>query len=134
MSPSEGFPLTAGPNVPLPGYQGGTVGEDCSPCKDSTVLGGEVQPPMLGQPCLLARCILELRETMEQYVSFFNDTILDGVAPLDRFLEDWTRITIPRDAQPAFTDVPTEEVTVEEASPIGGPLRNQLLPRYHMRS
>ena len=43
MSPSEKFPLAAGSNVPLPGYQGGAVGEDCSLCPGSTALGREVQ-------------------------------------------------------------------------------------------
>ena len=71
---------------------------------------------------------------MEQYVSFSDDTILDGVAPLEGFLKDRTEITIPRDTQPTFTNVPTEEVVLEEAAPIGGPLRNRLHPRYCMRS
>ena len=48
MSLSEGFPLTAGSNVPLPGYQGGTVGEDHSLHAGSTVLGREVQPTYAG--------------------------------------------------------------------------------------
>ena len=37
------FPLAVGSNVPLPGYQGGTVGENYSLCPGSTVPGGEVQ-------------------------------------------------------------------------------------------
>ena len=45
-------------------------------------------PPMLGQPHILVRCILELRRMMEPYVSFSNDAILDGVAPQEGFLED----------------------------------------------
>ena len=90
--------------------------------------------PMPGQPCLLARCVLKLRETMEWYISFSNDTILDGVALLEGFLKDQTKLTIPRDALPAFSNVPTKEVAMEEAAPAGGPLRNQLHPRYHMRS
>ena len=58
---------------------------------------------------------------MEQYVSVFDDIIFDGVVPLERFLEDWTGITVPKNAQLAFTDVPTEEVAVEEAAPLGAP-------------
>ena len=91
-------------------------------------------PPMPGQPYLLARCILELREMMEWYISFSDDTILNSVASLEGFLKDWTKITIPRDAQPAFTNVPTKEIAVEEAALIRGSLRNQLHPRYCMRS
>ena len=77
--------------------------------------------PMLGQACLVARYILKLRETMEQYISFSVDTILDSVALLEGFLKDWTKLTIPRDALSAFTDVPTKEVTMEEAAPMGAP-------------
>ena len=39
--------------------------------------------PKLGQPCPLARCILKFREMMEQYISFYDDTVLDGVALLE---------------------------------------------------
>ena len=48
MSLSEGFPLAARSNVPLPGYQGGTVREDHSLHPGPTVLGGEVQPTYAG--------------------------------------------------------------------------------------
>ena len=43
MSPLEKFPLTARSNVPMPGYQGGAVGEDCILCLGSAVLGRDVQ-------------------------------------------------------------------------------------------
>ena len=76
--------------------------------------------PMLGQPCLLARCILELRETMEQYVFFSDDTVLDGVTPLKGFFKDQIKITIPGESLPTFTDVPMEEVAMEKLSPVGG--------------
>ena len=91
-------------------------------------------PPMPGQPHLLVGCIIELREMMELYVSFFDDTILDGVAPPEGFLKDWAQITVPGSAQLASTDAPIKEAAIEEAAPIGGLLRNQLLPRYHVRS
>ena len=42
------FLLPLGSNVPLPGYQGGTVGEDYSLSPGSTVLGGEVQSAYAG--------------------------------------------------------------------------------------
>ena len=48
MSPSEEFPLTARSKVPLPGYQGGTVGEDRGLCAGSPVLGREIQPAYAG--------------------------------------------------------------------------------------
>ena len=80
--------------------------------------------PMMGQPCLLVRCILKLREMMEWYISFSDDTILDGVALLEGFLKDQTKLTVPRDALPTFTDVPTKEVAMEEAAPIWGPLED----------
>ena len=80
--------------------------------------------PMPGQPFLLVRSVLKLREMMEGYISFSDDTILDGVALPEGFIKDQTELTISRDALPTFTDVPTEEVTVEEQLPSGGPLRN----------
>ena len=55
--------------------------------------------PTLGQPCLLVESILELRKMMEPYISFFDDTILDGVAPPEGFLKDQFE-----SAQPASTD------------------------------
>ena len=54
---------------------------------------------------------------MEQYVSFLDDTVLDGVAPLERFFEDRAKMTIPRESLPTSTNVPIEEVTVEQAAP-----------------
>ena len=60
---------------------------------------------------------------MKQYISFSDDTVLDSVALLEGFFKDQTEMTIPRDAPPAFTDVPTKEVTREKAAPIGGPSR-----------
>ena len=130
MSPSKRFSLAAGPNF--------------FPCQDiweeqleKTIAYTQAlqywveksNPSMPGQSCLLARCILKLRETIEWYISFSDDTILDGVAPPEGFLGDQTKITVPRDAQLAFTDVPTEEVTVEEAAPIGVPLEEPTMPQ-----
>ena len=48
MSLSEGFPPTARSKVPQPGYQRGTVGEDCGLCADSPVLGREIHPTYAG--------------------------------------------------------------------------------------
>ena len=84
---------------------------------------------MLGQPCLLVRSILKLWETMEWYVSFSNDIILDGVALLMGFLGNLTKLTFSGDAPPTFTNFPTEEVTMEEAAFIGGPPENLPVPQ-----
>ena len=40
----EGIPTTSKPDVPLPGYQGGTVAEDFGLHTSPTVLSREVQP------------------------------------------------------------------------------------------
>ena len=56
-----------------------------------------------GQPCLWVRCILEVMGVMEWYMSLFDDTVLDGVALPEGFLEDQPMITVPRNAQLAFT-------------------------------
>ena len=76
---------------------------------------------------------------MEQYISFPDDTVLDVVAPPEGFLKDWTGVTVPRNAQSAFTHVPTKEkpvekavpteVVLEEAAPIGGPLEEPTTPQ-----
>ena len=86
--------------------------------------------PMPGQPCLLERSVLELR----QYISFSDDTILDGVVLPEGFLIDQTELTISSNAPSAFTDVPTEEVTVEEAAPIRGPLEEPTTPQNQFPS
>ena len=62
--------------------------------------------PTPGQLCLLVGSILELREMMEPYVSFFDDAVLDGVAPSEGFLKDQSEETIPESAQPASTNPP----------------------------
>ena len=91
-------------------------------------------PPTLGQPCLLGRCILELRETMEQYISFLDDTVLDGVAPVEGFFKAWAKITVPGEFLCTFTNAPIEEVTMKEAPPSWGPSRNLLYPKCHRKS
>ena len=83
--------------------------------------------PTPGQPCLLVGSVLELCKTMEQYVSFSNDIILDSVALPEGLFRSQT--SIPRDTQPTSTDVPSEEVAKEEVAPIGGPLEESTLPQ-----
>ena len=61
---------------------------------------------------------------MEPYVSFFNDAILDGVAPPEGFLKDQSEETISESAQLASTNPPIEEAAAEETAPIGGLWRN----------
>ena len=90
--------------------------------------------PTVGKPCLLVRGILKLRETMEQYVSFLDDTILDGVALLEGFFKDQTEITIPEESLPIFTDVPAKRLPWRKWPPSGDPSRNQLYPKCCMRS
>ena len=74
--------------------------------------------PTLGQPCLLVRSILKLREVMEFYVSFPNDAILSSVALPEGFLEDQPETTISGSTQPASADSPIEEAAMEEATPV----------------
>ena len=88
MSLPEGIPLTTKPHVPLPGYQGGTVRKDCSLCAGPTVLDGEVQPTDAGLIMPFGEVHFELRRTVEPYVSFSNDAILDGATSQEGFLED----------------------------------------------
>ena len=91
--------------------------------------------PMPGQPCLLVRCILEPRRTMEPYMSFSTDAILDSVALQEGSLEDLTGVTIPRNATPSSTSTSSEEdlqksqhlqrLPPKEQPLLGSPLRDQ---------
>ena len=58
---------------------------------------------------------------MEPYVSFFDDTVLDGVAPPEGFLEDQPKTTISVGAQSASTDPPIKEAPMEDAAPVEEP-------------
>ena len=73
--------------------------------------------PMPDQPCLLVRCILKLRRTMEPYMSFSNDVILDGATSQEGSLEDLTGVTTPRNAPLASTSTSTEEEPTEKPEP-----------------
>ena len=77
--------------------------------------------PTLGQPCLLAGSILELREVMEPYISFFDDAILDGVAPLEGFLKDQSEESIPESPQPASTNLPLKRLLQKKQPLFGAP-------------
>ena len=56
---------------------------------------------------------------MEPYVTFSDDTILEGAAPLERSLEGQNRATIPRKTQLAPTEVPAKETApMEELVPV----------------
>ena len=60
---------------------------------------------------------------MEPYVSFPNDAILGGEAPLEGFLEDHQETTPSRSAQPASANPPIgEAVTWRKQAPVVGPL------------
>ena len=51
--------------------------------------------PMLGQPCLLVRCVQELRWEMKPYMTLIDDTILEGVTPQQELQEGQTRESGP---------------------------------------
>ena len=83
--------------------------------------------PTLGQPCLLAGSILELREAMKCYISFPNNAIFGGVALPDESLTTQLEKTIPESVQPVPTNSPIEEAAVKVAKeeavarPLEGP-------------
>ena len=70
MSWSERFPLATRSNVPLPGYLGGTVGEDHSLHPGSTILGGEGQYAYAGSTMPLAEVCPQI-EGDDGMVHFF---------------------------------------------------------------
>ena len=75
---------------------------------------------------------------MEPYVTFSNDVMLDSATLWEGSLEDQTGVTIPRNTQPASTNVSIEEeptktpapteVTTEEVAPAGEPLGEPTIP------
>ena len=75
-------------------------------------------PPTPGQPCLLARSILELREVMGPYVSFLDDAILSGVAPTRRIPGGPARDGHFWEHPASICQPPIEEATAEKAAPI----------------
>ena len=77
-----------------------------------------VNPPMPGQPCLLAESVLELHKMMEQYVSFSDNIILGGVALPEKFFGSQTSTLS------TSTDVPSKEVAI----PIREPLEESTPP------
>ena len=82
--------------------------------------------PTLGQPHLLVGSVLELRDAMKCYVSFPDDAIFGSMALPGEPLMNQLETTIPKSAQPVFTNSPVEEVAVkaatEEAVPVWRPL------------
>ena len=73
--------------------------------------------PTPGQPCLLVRCILELRKAMELYMSFSDEAILDGATSQEESLEDLTGVTIPgMPCRPLLVLLPEEPA--EEPAPM----------------
>ena len=113
----EGILTASKPNVPLLGYQGGTVAEDCSICASSTVLGREAQPAEARPTMPFGECVPELRRTMEPYVTISDDAILDGATLQEGSLEDQSRVTTHRNTQPTSTNVSTEEEPTEKPAP-----------------
>ena len=51
----------------------------------------KANPPTLGQPHLLARCIQELRWEMKPYMTFTDDAVLEGVTSQQELPEGQTR-------------------------------------------
>ena len=100
--------------------------EDCGPSPDSAMLAERANLPMPGQAHLLTGSVLELHKMMEQYVSFSNNIILGSVALLQGFFGSQTSFS--RDTLPTSTNVPSEEVTMEEIPPIRGPLEESTMP------
>ena len=81
----------------------------------------KANPPLLGQPCLLVRCVQELRWEMKPYVTFTDGAILEGITPQQELLEGWTRESsqvetplapIPKEVK----DTPAEELGVPPIS------------------
>ena len=69
--------------------------------------------PTEGQPHLLARTIVELREEMKCYISFTDEDIFSGVALLEESPVTQTKEANPKGAQPAQANSPVKEATAD---------------------
>ena len=66
----------------------------------------KANPPMLHQPCILVRCVQELRLEMIPYVAFRDDAILEGETSQEELLEGWIRV-------PSWVETPPAPITEE---------------------
>ena len=57
---------------------------------------------------------------VEWYISFSDDIVLGSVALPEGFFRSQTPIS--KDTPPTSTDIPVEEVAMEEIAPVGEPL------------
>ena len=129
MSLPEGFLLLPNPKFPCRDIREEQLEKTVAYVQVLQFWAEKSNPPTTGQPHLLAGSILELREVMESYISFHDDAVLDGVAPPEGFLKDQSEETIPESALLASPDSPIEEATVEETTPVGGPLEEPSTPQ-----
>ena len=120
MSPLEGFPLLPDPKFPCQDIQEGQLEKTVAYVQALQYWAEKSNPPTLGQPCILAGSILELRVVMEPYISIFDDAILGGVAPLEGFLKDQSETTIPESAQPVSTNPPLRRLPQRKQPLLGG--------------
>ena len=71
--------------------------------------------PTQGQPCLLARSIVELREEMKCYVSFSDEDVFSGVALPEEPSNTQSKEAAPKSSQPTQTDSSVKEAIVKVA-------------------
>ena len=68
-----------------------------------------VNPPTQGQPCLLVGSVVELREEIKCYVSFYDEDGFSAVALLEEPSITQSKEATPKSAQPTQTDSPVKE-------------------------
>ena len=78
----KGFLPLQDPRFPSQDFRHGKSQKSLAYAQGLQYWAKKANPPMLGQPCLLVRCVQELRWMMKPYVAFTDDTILEGEAPL----------------------------------------------------
>ena len=96
----KGISTAYKPNVPLLGYQGGTVTEDPGLHTSLTVLAGEVQPTDTRPTMPFGEVHARTKEVMESYVAFSGKASLEGATPWGS-MEVQTQATIPTKTQSA---------------------------------
>ena len=114
----KAFPLPPDPKFPCQDIREEQLKKDSGLCTGPPVLGERslTHLPWANHTFWLG-AVLELREVMEPYISFSNDTISGGVAPLEGSLEDQMEMTITGSVQVATANPPLKGPAAEEAVP-----------------
>ena len=110
----KAFLLPQDPRFPCQDYREGQRQKTLDYPQALQYLAEKANLPMPGQPCLLARCVQEIRWEMKPYVTFIDDVILEGVTPQQELPEWWTRESSLEETLPAPIPKEAKDTQAEE--------------------